>query len=264
MEAGSGTTGGFHGGQTGSLTPCSTPPQFSAGGGVVPEGDAAFVFRSGCPAGEGFSVLDENGTPVSFQLEELDDDVVLLRTESTLTPGSYTVTTPDGKTSTVVVSDAVPLPSDIGWLRHVDSCSNLVELVLSEEVLPYLPLLRLEYSIDGLPFVVWFEYGTVPTGDLTLQLALDSAGAGTHEVRVSAVLAGESVGPEPEGLVFTVQCQQPQTLPGQSPPPDSGGAANCSLAGQASSSVTSGLMAILSLILVWMGVGWRRRRRKVS
>jgi hypothetical protein len=253
MDRGSSTTGGHLGGQTGSLVPCSTPPQFSADG-AVPEGDAAFVFHSGCASEEAFSVLDENGVPVSFQLEELDNGVVLVRTDTALTAGSYTVVAPDGNVRTVTVEASAPLPSNLGELsRPADSCSNLVLLTLSSEVLPYVPLLRLEFSMDGSPFAVWFEYATVPQSSTPLRLALNDLQPGTHEVRVASYIAGETIGSEPASLTFTSECQ-PALV-------DNGG---CSLGKRGPWSRVPGLAAALSLLFFATGVGWRRRRRPVS
>jgi uncharacterized protein (TIGR03382 family) len=204
-ELGAGS-GGFHGGQTGSLVPCSTPPQFTSEPGV-PGGDAAFVFHTGCGADTDFSLTDAEGKPVTFQVETLDDGVVLLRTETALEPGAYTVVAPDGSQRSVTVTEPSPLPSRLGTLRHVGGCYPMIELALAAELLPYLPLLRLEYSLDGhTPPSTWFEYGTVMPYDGVVRLELDALPAGGHQLTVTGSLAGEAAAPDPATLQFFYEC----------------------------------------------------------
>ncbi len=257
-EAGAGTTGGFHGGQTGSLKPCSTPDQF-AGGGDVPTGDVAFVFHTGCARGEDFSVTDSEGNPVPFQMVELDDGVVLLKTDTALVPGTYRVETPAGETETVEVTGAEPLPSTLGSLEQFGgACSSVIRLGLDDSVLPYVSLLRLQYTLDDGDMASWFEYGTVePDGAGAVLLDVGPLDPGAHRVEVVPSLAGEETAPDSESLQFDYEC--PAT---SNDPP--GGAGACSLdrrsLGRRELPVPCALTYLLLGILLLLG-RWRRGLR---
>ena len=199
--------GGFYGGQTGSLRPCSTPWETSQGG-TVPAGDAALVFRTGCPAGNEITLVDQEGEPVAFEMVELDDGVVLLRADAALEPGSYRVKTPDGGEQTLTVTEPAPLPMKLGTLTQVaDTCSRTFELQLDAAVTPYLSLLRLEYSLDGGARLPWFEYGTVPQhGSAAPLLGIENLTTGPHHLEVFPSLAGETTPPDTAELDFVYDC----------------------------------------------------------
>lgn len=204
-ERSSGDSGGIRGGQTGSLKPCQVPGEFEAGA-LVPEGDAAFVFHSGCPVAEDFTLTDGNGESVPFQIETIDDGVVLLRTEDALTEGNYRVTTPDGAEQTVSVTEARPLPSSLGSLARVQQCPPLFELQLDTSLLPYLPLLQLKYTLNGAEPQPWFEYGTVMPVDGSVFLAPVGLGEGAYQLAIEGAIAGESIVLTSSTLDFEVAC----------------------------------------------------------
>ena len=183
------------GGQTGSLRPCDTPVEASP---TLPAGDAAFIFHGGCPAPEAFTLTDAEGNPLDFELETLENDVILLRAEQALTPGIYNVSTPDGSQASVTVAPAAPLPTKLGTLADISAnCSALLRLDLDPAMLPYLPLVKLEYSVDGGPRRVWFEYGTVVLEDGYAYLAPSGVESGSR-VTVFVSIAGETSAAEPE------------------------------------------------------------------
>lgn len=249
-----GTTGGHHGGQTGSLEPCSTPADFT-GQPTVPTGDAAFVFHAGCMMMGEFGVTDSAGNPVPFEVVELEGGAVLLKTDAALTQGSYHISTPDGGVQTVNVGEVAPLPGQIGALsREAGSCSTLFTLSLHQDMLPYLPLLRLEYAIDGGTPTTWFEYGTVTpeNGYLFLQLPWTPA-TGDHEIEVFASIAGEASAPAPSSLDFAMNCQQP-----------SDGGFACQLTSRPLANGSAPLAAALACLFLVIPVFRTRRRRSAS
>ena len=249
-------SGGFQGGQTGSLQPCSAPAFEPApypapmGEPSVPTGDAAVVFHTGCSADAGFKITDANGEPVPFELLELEDGVVLLKADEALTPGTYQVGTPDGTQETVTVTDPVPLPTQLGTLSSGQMCPALFQLTFAPEVEPYLPLMRLEYSVDGGPRRVWFEYGTIPVPTESVLLEVEGVEVGAHRVEVFALIAGEDMGPEPLSNSFaSTDCGSGD---------EGDGTFQCSVrrgAGVASAGSGTAL-ALLGIALVWT----RRRR----
>jgi len=205
MSESSADVGDIHGGQTGSLRPCSTPaftPSLPAP--RVPTGDAAVVFHTGCTTDAQFKITDANGEPVPFELEALDDGVVLLQTDEALMPGTYQVETPDGSEETVTVTVPAPLPTALGSLtRAFGSCHPLFTLSFDPAVYPYLPLMRLEYAVDGGERQVWFEYGTIALDEGAAWLELNDLSRGQHEVEVFGMIAGEDMGPDPAVLNFS-------------------------------------------------------------
>lgn len=193
--------GGFHGGQTGSLRPCSTPAFGSSAS--VPTGDAALVFHTGCATDADFKITDQNGELVPFELEALGDGVVLLQTEEALTPGTYEVQTPDGQQQTVTVTDPAPLPTQLGTLIHTPQrCRPLFELGFDDTIAPYLPFLRLEYSVDDGPKQTWFEYGTLASSQGSAWLELGPLTRGDHRLEVFGTIAGEEMQPGSERVSF--------------------------------------------------------------
>lgn len=194
-------SGGHWGGQTGSLQPCSTPSLGPAPS-AVPTGDATVVFHTGCSSDTNFTLTNANGEPVPFALEPVDDGVVLLRTEESLDPGSYQVETPDGERGTVTVTEPVPLPSKLGSLRKDGSCGALFALTFDPAVEPYLPLMRLEYAVDGGERRVWFEYGTIATLYDEAWLEIPNVSHGDHVLEVFGLIAGETAGPDTAKTTF--------------------------------------------------------------
>jgi hypothetical protein len=162
------------------------------------------VFHTGCATDANFTITDENGEPVPFELQALDDGVVLLQTDEALTPGTYQVETPDGEQQTVTVTDAAPLPMQLGTLAYsTGSCRPLFELTFDDAVAPYLPFMRLEYAIDDGPRQAWFEYGTLTTFQDSAWLETAVPTTGSHRVEVFGTVAGEEMQPNSAALTFT-------------------------------------------------------------
>lgn len=247
--------GDFHGGQTGSLRPCSTPafsPDLTPPS--IPTGDAAVVFHTGCTSDAQFKITDANGEPVPFELEALDNGVVLLQTDEALTPGNYQVETPDGTEKTVTVTEPAPIPTALGSLAHASGCRPLFTLYFDPAVHPYLPLMRLEYAVDGGERQVWFEYGTIELVDGGAWLELFDVDEGQHEIEVFGMIAGEDMGPDAAVLNFSFKpCGSDN---------DNGGTFSCSLA-EGSAGATRPGASVLVLLGGAFAFG-RRRRRSLS
>lgn len=251
-DSASGDYGGHYGGQTGSLEPCTTPPAFMVSDPSVPTGDAALVFHTGCSTDAGFQLTDANGEPVPFEVETLDDGVVLVKTEGALSPGSYRIETPNGAEQTVTVTQPAPLPTTLGTLAPLStSCNAVFELSFDAALRPYLPLLRLEYAVDGSERKVWFEYGTIPQGESSLDLEV-SASPGEHQLEVFGSIAGEDTGPNAVALDFSF-----------APCADSadGGMALCAVSQTGAGASRSGA-GLGAFALCFAFVGWRRRQSK--
>ena len=243
--------GDHHGGQTGSLRPCSTPWETSQGG-TVPAGDAALVFHTGCSTDKDITITDEAGQPVPFELIEVDEGVVLLRADAALPPGNYRVETPDGAEQTLTVTEPAPLPMDLGTLTRVaDSCSLTFQLALDPAVVPYLSLLRLEYSLDAAGRLPWFEYGTVPENSASLLLAVDYLTVGSHRLELFASLAGETMAPDPVSLDFVHECHGAE-------PAEPG---SCATAGALGPEPGAGMTQTLMGLGLFVSLLWVRRRR---
>lgn len=249
-----GYDGGYWGGQTGSLVPCSTPA-FTSEDPSVPSGDAAVVFHTGnCTVP--FSVTDQNGESVPFELVQLDDGVVLLKTDTALTPGVYEIETGNGQTAEVTVTEARELPMQAGTLERLGApteCSRTFALTFDESMLAYLPLLKLEYSLDGGPVLPWFEFGTVPQNASSVALGISALSYGSHELRVYASIAGEAEQPPPAVLTFSHEPCPPGAEP------DSG--AICAMRPLALTTNAPGAPAGLALLGL-MVLGLRRRRAR--
>jgi len=218
----------------------------------VPTGDAALVFHTGCPGDAGFQLTDANGEPVPFELETLDDGVVLVKTDGALSPGNYRIETPDGAERTVTVTEPAQLPTTLGTLAPLStSCSAVFELSIAEAIRPYLPLVRLEYALDGGERQVWFEYGTIPPGDFALDLEVPTS-PGEHHLEIIGSIAGEDTGPNAVALDFSfAPCADGAD----------GGMAPCAVSQTGAGASRSGA-GLGAFALCFAFVGWRRRQSK--
>lgn len=157
------------GGQTGSLVP-PTCAQEALNPFVVPEGQTAFV--EGWHAFSNPLLEDETGNVIATSVIQ-DDNTALVRTETALPAGDYTLSydCDDSKMPvqrTISVAEAAPLPTAFGELGVVVStprplCEELafVSLVWTPpyEFLAYLDLVQLTFSVDGV------EVGRVPLAE---------------------------------------------------------------------------------------------------
>jgi hypothetical protein len=246
-----------YGGQTGSLIPqCGNAPQFNSGA-SVPEGDGAFVYYArSCGATEGqFAVTDSEGQPVAFQLIELGDGSLLIRTDTALDPGVYTVTTPDGTSKLVTVTETAALPTALGSVSmQWTNCDVAFSLALDATFIPYVDLARVLISIDGESPVVLRDFGTLTanaSGSVGLGFRACEFGClrpGPHTLQVSAEIAGENGIFEAAAVNFNYE--------GCSGSGDGGGL-SCAVAEKR----VRAQHAPLGLALLVGGLGWRRRRR---
>jgi len=237
-ETGSGSvkpTQDPYGGQTGSLKPdCGIAPLSKKAGASVPAGDSAFVLYStacgSAPTPE-FDLRDAFGMLVSHRVEQLDTGVYLVRSDSALSPGNYSITpvgnskpTPTAAPVTLTVADASALPTRLGSFHLAQqqlTCDGFAfEFTLDPATLAYAPLLRLKVQIDNNAPVVWINYGTLAVEAGKAKLILPSCfggcmGNGSHSLRITGDIAGENVELAPELAMLTQSC----------PPPDE--EANC-------------------------------------
>lgn len=224
-----------YGGQTGSLTPdCGIAPLSKQAGASVPAGDSAFVLYSktcGSTPAPKFDLRDALGMLVNHRVEQLDTGVYLVRSDSALSPGNYSITpagssmpTPAAAPVTLMVADASALPSRLGSFQLPQqqlSCDGFAfEFTLDPATLAYAPLLRLKVQIDDDAPVVWINYGTLAVEAGKAKLILPSCfgrclGNGSHSLRITGDIAGENAELAPEMLTLTQSC----------PPPDE--EANC-------------------------------------
>jgi len=197
--------------------------------------------------------MDANGEPVPFEVETLDDGVILVKTDGALSPGNYRVETPDGAAQTVTVKEPAPLPTTLGTLAPLSaSCNAVFELNFDAAFRPYLPLVRLEYAIDGADREVWFEYGTIPPEDFWVDLAVPTD-PGEHHLEVFAYIAGEDTGPDAVTLDFSFKpCADS----------DDGGMALCAVGQTGPGASRSGAGGHAAFALCFAVVGWRRRPSK--
>lgn len=171
------------GGQTGSLTPPNCAEE-SLNTFVVPEGQTAYV--------EGWNeftnpvLKDAAGNAVAISLTQ-DDETSLVRTDMTLPAGDYTLTYDCIDANMPVkriisVSEPAPLPTAFGELGVVVpsprfDCDALESIPLMWtppfEFLPYLDLVQLTFSING-----------VEVGPVTLEKPLTADMAGNVEVDI--------------------------------------------------------------------------------
>ncbi|MDH5671237.1 MAG: hypothetical protein OEZ06_03755 [Myxococcales bacterium] len=219
------------GGQTGALMPdCGLSP---AGGeaDILPGGGAGIVvYTDVCgvaAATEALELRDGSGIAVDFDLERLDDGVVLLRPAMELPPGDYELTGPDGMIRQLAIADSKPLPERIGQLDQVGvGCDIEFELQLDPSLREYVPLLKLDVRVNGGEVRTWIDYGTLPSepgGDSVLTLPNCFPRClrdGVHEVTVEASLAGEEVVLPPvsaEALVDCAEASRPLACSARSP-----------------------------------------------
>jgi len=215
-----------YGGQTGSLTPdCGIAPLSKKAGASVPAGDSAFVVYSttcgSAPTPE-FDLRDALGMLVSHRVEQLDTGVYLVRSDSALSPGNYSIT-PIGSSTpmpaatpvALTVADASALPSRLGSFELAQQqlpCDGFAfEFTLDPTTLAYAPLLRLKVQIDNNAPVVWINYGTLAVEAGKAKLVLPSCfggclGNGSHSLRITGDIAGENVELAPEALQITQNC----------------------------------------------------------
>lgn len=176
--------GPISGGQTGSLVPgCEVAP--GAQGQRVPAGDILTVLHGNdCLVALGrrhsLQAVGPEGTevPVSLRILEESPGVFLVRSESGLRPGGYTLRAPLGVDAEVaqrelVVGEVSGLPGELGELTASPSpLSSLppnFELALSEEARAYMPLLRLSARVDDGDAFVWSDYGSLVLLDAPLE-----------------------------------------------------------------------------------------------
>ncbi len=215
-----------YGGQTGSLTPdCGVAPLSKKAGASVPAGDSAFVvYSTACgsaPTPE-FDLRDALGMLVSHRVEQLDTGVYLVRSDSALSPGNYSITPAETSKPTLTVApvtltvaDASALPSRLGTFelaqQHLSCDGFAFEFTLDPAALAYAPLLRLKVQIDNEPPVVWINYGTLAVEAGKAKLVLPSCFAGCLQngplsLRITGDIAGENVELAPEVLQITQRC----------------------------------------------------------
>lgn len=252
-SGGGGATGGPYGGQTGSLAPsCGTTRSFDMQA-TLPTGDTALVYYDDtCATDEtDFALTDANGETVDFHLEDLPGGGVVLKANEALTTGTYSVITPEG-TKTLVVTEPEPIPTNLGTLIQTEGgCSPFFRLTFSEEIKPYLPLLSLSVTVDGVSSGPWFDYGTLGASDTEVRLVwgqlewLGPLEVGSHEVVIRPQIAGESDAPNAISVRFETVCR------------DGGdGGGGCTVAARPSSPAKNAAWAWAALLVFGL---WRRR-----
>ena len=296
--AGGSLSGGWRfetGGQTGSLTPvCGLAA--AARGTDLPESVAGVVVdtRRCAPGESAFALFDAEGRAVPFAAQPLGDGTWLLVPASGLAPGSYVLGRPQGDAgppdaaapdrdagadadageaqpsahdSSVapegdavrVVAAAAPALRLGALAQSGAACVATFELTLDPSVVPYVPLLAIDVSIDGGAPRRLVEFGALDAADgsVTLGLPPDVVDAlyDDAEITISATLAGSDAPIEPARL--DVSCRPPPNQVANSAD-EAGG---CSTAVRATStglSLGSWLLAALAL----RSLRRRRRRRR--
>jgi hypothetical protein len=249
------------GGQTGALTPpCGLTPAAAAGD-SIPGGSGGIVLHTNACVGfvaASLELHDEDGMMVSFDIERLPGDAVLLRPRSPLMAGVYRLTGPGLQMAPVVAVEPAELPTRLGELEaEGTSCGANFELTLDPLVLEYLPQLKLSVSVDGAAPQTWFDYGELKVEDDRAELSLSECFPGclydgSHSVRVTAELAGEDSTLEPIELTVQSEC----------PVYDGNDAGACGAANtRGRSSGGGGLMWGLLVAVLVVVIGVRRVRR---
>ncbi|MGD8860547.1 MAG: MYXO-CTERM sorting domain-containing protein [Myxococcales bacterium] len=241
------------GGQTGALDCGPTPA--AAMGEAIPAGEGGIVLRvSGCELGfdpTGIALTDAMGEPVEFDVERLDDDNLLIVPEMGLDEGVYNIEDMANGTepTPVAVRREAALPMRLGTLAQIEGgCGDQVFLLnLDPLVLEYLPNLKLSVSVDDGPTETFFDFGTLTVMDGEAMIALPEClstciGAGTHQLVLTAEIAGELGTLEPVELEFQVGCD------------DDG--AGCRAGGEGGGRMWPAALSVAALI------AWRRRRRR--
>lgn len=216
----SGNLGGWRpwveGGQTGALIPpCGLTPAAAAGD-SIPGGRSGIVLHTDSCAGLAVAELelhDEDGMMVSFDVERLPGGAVLLRPRSPLMAGVYRLSGAGLELEPVVAVEPSEVPARLGQLvPEATSCGADFALTLDPLVLEYLPQLKLSVSVDGGEPETWFDYGTLEVEDGRAELSLSECfpsclDAGSHSLRVTAELAGETGTLEPLDVAFQTFCR---------------------------------------------------------
>ena len=226
-----GSGGNYTGGQTGSLMPSCGIARLSQEGDSVPSGEQAFVFDTrGCTSTLQLSdivITNAGGEQVAVEAQALDDGVYLIKGAALLPEGEYDVTLPAGvpmQEATIAVAEPAPLPSQVGQLQPVDqSCANSrFTLQPDAALLPYLPLVQFAYRVDGGPLRAIGDYGALGSAQGSLLIFIEHcSGAGclptgTHELSVTATIAGETLQPDPAMVMFEIECNAVQSGAGGS------------------------------------------------
>ncbi|MDD9941044.1 MAG: hypothetical protein OXU20_08410 [Myxococcales bacterium] len=210
------------GGQTGALTAeCGVAPAGREGE-PQPGGEVGFVvYTEACVAPElalpdllaGLELLDASGALVPFELEDLTGGATLIRPLRPLAAGDYTVQGPGLEPTTVTVSEEPETaPRELGRLTQTDvNCGAQFNLRLDDAVLPYLAQLKLSAQVNDGMVRTWFEHGTLVATDGEAVLSLEQCfpqclDDGSHELTVTAELAGQAEGLEPVTVSFDVAC----------------------------------------------------------
>lgn len=259
------------GGQTGSLIPgCGVAP-LSAEGRAVPAGDAlAIVYAGDCPeqvAALGSVMLgasDANTVPV--ELVPLDEDgAFLVRAEQSLPAGEYQLSLGTDEGGALrVEAEAPAVPAALGPLRRrdADTCPERLEfeLTLDAAALAYAPLTRYTLRLDDGSEQLWVDFGALrvesgadgPRGVLELPRCGSSGclEGGPHRLELGAVIAGETLQPEPVEIQFELGC---------APTPDASSSSGCALGGEPGSS-SSAARAVGVSLLTWLTLRRARRR----
>jgi hypothetical protein len=253
------------GGQTGSLIPpCGLTPSAAAGD-SIPGGSGGIVLHTDMCTGLAAAELklhDEDGMMVSFEVERLPGDAILLRPASPLMAGVYRLTGAGLQMEPVVAVEPAEVPTRLGQLvPDAASCGANFELTLDPLVLEYLPQLKLSVSVDGGPPETWFDYGTLEVEGGRATLSLEECFpsclyGGSHSVRVTAELAGETATLEPIEVTLETDC--PQQQESQAAFPACGAAVTGGGMQSGGGALRWGLLVVLALI------GLRRHARRSS
>jgi hypothetical protein len=251
------------GGQTGALMPpCGLTPSAAAGD-SIPGGRGGIVLHTESCAGLAAAELqlhDEDGMMVSFEIERLPGGALLLRPASPLRAGVYRLTGAGLTMEPVIAVEPAQVPTRLGQLLpEGPSCGANFALSLDPLVLEYLPQLKLSVSVDGGPVETWFDYGTLAVEDGRATLSLEQCSPnclnnGSHSVRVTAELAGETATLEPIDVTLQINCPRDASADD-----DAGGSGACGVA-VATGSGPAGRSALRwGLLVVLALIGWRRR-----
>lgn len=211
------------GGQTGALMPACGLTAAAMMGEPIPGGDTGIVLHvSSCGPNFDATALaleDASGAMIDFDVERLDDGVVMLRPHEELQPGLYRITGPQMFVATLTVVEPEPLPMTLGVLEQLGVvCGADFLFTVDVGLLEYLPQLRLTVSIDAGPAETWFDYGMLRVSDgqavLTLPDCLSrcASESGLHHIALTGELAGELGTLEPISQTFEVDCGEPPDM----------------------------------------------------
>lgn len=277
-SAGVGANPWVLGGQTGALTArCGLTPAAAAGE-PVPGGEGGFVvYTDGCSVGDGLpsdpllslALLDEEGEPVAFVLEQLPGGITLVRPADTLPPGVYMLQGLGETPQRVVVGEPEPLPSELGMVTSLGpACGADFRITLDPLAAAYVPQLKLSAEVDGGPAFTWFDYGTLAIVDGSALSSLTECmpsclSEGAHRLTVTGELAGELGTLEPVEVPFEVRCSR--GVSGAFSPAsqasdkgDDGAAGGCAVA-RPHTAARSLASSVIGLLLAGLLLGRRRR-----